>query len=99
MSEFEYVILCLLIPLVYVLAYIAGKYDILTVICKMLEEYAKGGVVRCSECKFCVDNDCIYPKNDVIEKVPEIGRYYRIQVRPKVKEDHFCGYGERREEK
>lgn len=41
MSEFEYVLCCLLIPVIYVLIYIAGKYDILSLICKMLEEQVK----------------------------------------------------------
>lgn len=38
MSEFEYVLIALLIPAVYILTYIAGKYDLLLFICKMLEE-------------------------------------------------------------
>ena len=37
MSEFEYIMACLLIPIVYVVTYIAGKYDLITLICKMLE--------------------------------------------------------------
>lgn len=41
MSEFENTLLCFLIPIVYVLTYIAGKYDVLSVICKMLEEKLK----------------------------------------------------------
>ena len=41
MSDFEYFLMCILIPIVYVLTYIAGKYDILSVICKILEEKAK----------------------------------------------------------
>jgi len=41
MSEFENILLCFLIPIVYVLTYIAGKYDVLSVICKMLEEKLK----------------------------------------------------------
>ena len=38
MSDFEIVLLCLIIPAAYVLTYIAGKYDLLTVIAKMLQE-------------------------------------------------------------
>ena len=41
MNEFEYILCCLLIPLVYVTTYIAGKYDLLFIICKMLEEKLK----------------------------------------------------------
>lgn len=41
MSDFEMVLISLLIPISYVLIYIAGKYDVLSVICKMLEEKAK----------------------------------------------------------
>ena len=38
MSEFEYVLVVLLIPVVYVLTYIAGKYDLLAIVCNMLQE-------------------------------------------------------------
>ena len=38
MTEFENFIACLLIPVAYVLTYIAGKYNLLHIICKMLEE-------------------------------------------------------------
>ena len=38
MSDLEIVLLCLIIPLAYVLTYIAGKYDLLTVIANMLQE-------------------------------------------------------------
>ena len=41
MSDFESFIMCLLIPIVYVVTYIAGKYDILGQACKALEEKAK----------------------------------------------------------
>ena len=41
MSELEIVLTCFLIPMVIVLIYIAGKYDILFLICKMLAETAK----------------------------------------------------------
>lgn len=37
----ETLICCMLIPVGYVLAYIAGKYDLLFVICKILEEKLK----------------------------------------------------------
>ena len=41
MSEFEYILACLLIPITYVFIYIAGKYDMMLLICKMLEEKLK----------------------------------------------------------
>ena len=41
MSDFELFIACLLAPIIYILTYIAGKYDILKLICKMLEEEFK----------------------------------------------------------
>ena len=37
MSDFELLLACLLIPMAYVVVYIAGKYDMLDLICKMLE--------------------------------------------------------------
>ena len=39
--NYENILICFLIPLVYILTYIAGKYDILNLICKMLEENCK----------------------------------------------------------
>ena len=41
MTDFEEILCCVLIPIAYVISYIAGKYDILTLVCKMLEEKAK----------------------------------------------------------
>lgn len=41
MSEFEYILACLLIPIAYVVIYIAGKYDLIALICKMLERKCK----------------------------------------------------------
>lgn len=37
MSDIELLLACLLIPMAYVVVYIAGKYDMLALICKMLE--------------------------------------------------------------
>lgn len=37
MSDIELLLACLLIPMAYVVVYIAGKYDMLSLICKMLE--------------------------------------------------------------
>jgi len=41
MSDFEMFIACLIIPIAYIITYIAGKYDILYQICKMLESSLK----------------------------------------------------------
>lgn len=38
MNDFENVLLCFFVPIIYILIYIAGKYDILNLICEMLEE-------------------------------------------------------------
>lgn len=37
MTDFELLLACLLIPMAYVVIYIAGKYDMLNLICKMFE--------------------------------------------------------------
>lgn len=37
MTDFELFMACLLIPAAYVVIYIAGKYDMLALICKMCE--------------------------------------------------------------
>lgn len=41
MNNFETVLMCFLVPIIYIVIYIAGKYDILTLICQMLEENYK----------------------------------------------------------
>ena len=41
MNDFEYVLLCFLVPIAYVVTYIAGKYDIVSLLCKRLEEAVK----------------------------------------------------------
>lgn len=52
MVNFETALFCLLVPIMYVLTYIAGKYDLLYLICKMLEE-------KCKEYKDKIENnDC-----------------------------------------
>lgn len=38
MKDFEYLLMCFLVPVMYVMTYIAGKYDLLSILCKMLEE-------------------------------------------------------------
>ena len=37
MSDFEMVLICLLIPISYVLIYIAGKYDFINLACRIAE--------------------------------------------------------------
>ena len=41
MTDFEMFLCCLLIPIVYVLTYIAGKYNLINLICQMLAEQCK----------------------------------------------------------
>lgn len=41
MNDFEMFIACLIIPIAYIVTYIAGKYDILYQICKLLESSLK----------------------------------------------------------
>ena len=41
MTTFETILCCSIIPIAYVLFYIAGKYDILAIVCEMLEEKVK----------------------------------------------------------
>ena len=41
MNDFETILMCFLVPIVYIVTYIAGKYDILTLICQMFEEECK----------------------------------------------------------
>lgn len=41
MTAFETAFLCLMIPLVYVFAYLAGKCDLLNTFCLMVQKWAK----------------------------------------------------------
>lgn len=41
MSDLELLLACLMIPAAYVIIYVAGKYDMVTMICKMLESKCK----------------------------------------------------------
>lgn len=41
MNSFEMLLCCLLVPVAYVLIYIAGRYNILALVCKALQEWAK----------------------------------------------------------
>mgnify|MGYP003291350384 CR=1 FL=1 len=38
MSDFETLMMCFLVPCVYVVTYICGKYDVITLIGNMLQE-------------------------------------------------------------
>lgn len=75
MNDFEMCLFCLLVPVAYVLIYIAGKYDVLTLVCNALKEeltrslrhgrwdIKEGTKTRriCSECGW---------------DVPEYGKFY-----------------------
>lgn len=66
MNGFEMLLCCLLVPVAYVLIYIAGRYNVLALVCKALEEWARSlrhgrwedshissdgfAVVKCSSC-------------------------------------------------
>ena len=56
MSTFETVLACFLIPIFYVLIYIAGKYDILSTLCYMLkekaDEYANKEKMKNADCSY-----------------------------------------------
>lgn len=54
-------------------------------------------VVRCKKCKYFFDNCCNHPSNLVAYRVPDFGEHYVYKDGIKVKPDHFCGYGERKE--
>lgn len=54
-------------------------------------------VVRCKDCKYCFDSECLQLKNRVVRKVPVFGNHYSYCSPLKVTDDHFCSYGERRE--
>ena len=41
MTTFEIILCCLVVPVAYILIYIAGKYDILNIVCNMLAENVK----------------------------------------------------------
>lgn len=41
MTDFEMFFACLIVPIAYIVTYIAGKYDILYQICKLLESSLK----------------------------------------------------------
>ena len=57
MSKFYCVFICILIPIVYVFIYIAGKYDLLSLICKMLKEYSEEKEKDLFG-EWIADNDC-----------------------------------------
>lgn len=90
MSDFEAGMLCFLVPVAYVLTYIAGKYDIITLVINMLQERAdeytrkKEGshheVVRCKECRWWNHAGCAIRIVDETDKPTS---------------DDFCSFGER----
>lgn len=41
MNDFEMLLCCLLVPIAYVLIYIAGRYNVLALVCKALQEWAE----------------------------------------------------------
>ena len=94
MNDFDYILSCLLIPVVYVLTYIAGKYDMLRIVAETLEAVAEkysdksvANVVRCQH--------CIHYEMGVCLKIYSDGAAseYAWQER---KPNDFCSYGERR---
>lgn len=53
----ENILLCFLIPIVYIITYIAGKYDILTLICQILEEECKKRKERLTMEKYIIGDN------------------------------------------
>lgn len=54
-------------------------------------------IVRCRECRYHFDGECLNPKNRAKKAIPELGEHYEIAFSPKVEDEHFCSYGERKE--
>lgn len=54
-------------------------------------------VVRCKDCRFRFDGCCLEPRNRIVFRVPDFGDHYGYAGEIMVAEDHFCGYGERKE--
>lgn len=54
-------------------------------------------VVRCKDCKYCYDGECLEPNNRVVTKVPDFWEHYAYATGLKVTETHFCGFGKRRD--
>ena len=84
MAELDYILICFFIPIVYVVTYIAGKYNLLFMVCKMLEETLQkytdegnNGWIPCSE------------------RLPEEDGFYNVTVKfwhmnnPTVISSHF----------
>ena len=55
-------------------------------------------VVRCEKCRYFFDNHCNHPKNKVSYKVPDFGQHYSYQEGTSVALNHFCSYGERKQQ-
>lgn len=71
MSDLELLLACLMIPAAYVIIYIAGKYDMVTMICKMLESKCKKIAAQAE--KETVANDL----EETISRLKSIQKLYR----------------------
>ena len=96
MTDLETILMCALIPVAYVVTYMAGKYDLLGQLAQMLQEktasltdkYAK--VVRCKNCRwYGVD-----AKKGQFCKQHKSPSMWTDGITP-LKPDDFCSYGER----
>lgn len=56
-------------------------------------------VVRCKDCRYCFEQTCHEPRNRILFHVPDFGNHYHYAGRIRVPENHFCGFGERKEPK
>lgn len=93
MTEGEYFVMCLLIPIVFAIVYAAGRCNLLGRIAEMALDSMKP---RCKDCRFYSENKCHHHKNWTKIKVPALGEHYCYAVPSLVEEDHFCGYAERK---
>ena len=90
----------MLIVVFGVVAYIAGRGDVINTVINMLQETAEDSTrVTCGRCKFNCDGICLHPKNDIKAHVPELGEYYVVARAPTVDDDHYCARGIRVERK
>lgn len=97
MTDLETILMCALIPVVYVVTYMAGKYDLLGQLAQMLQEktasltdeYTK--VVRCKNCKKW-DSQTGSCNEFTTHRFPAGGRITFL-----TQENDFCSYGERKD--
>lgn len=54
-------------------------------------------IVRCKDCLFNCDGQCLHPENRTEKSIPEIGPKYKLYCLPNVKDEHFCSLGERKD--